>query len=176
MHFKRECLTLELRCFIHDYTACSTMPGRTTKGYVACLHCDKEHLSFSIKNKLCYIGHHRFLDERHKFWKITDLKGKPFGAKYNSKQKALAKFTAAEIQVELEKVRHLKPGIGSESVPAKRKRGEPSPIWNRRHGLWDLPYRTSLKLAHNIDMMHVEKNILENILGTFLELDWSWQI
>ena len=36
---------------IHDYPACSTMSGRTTKGYAACMYCDKEPLSKSIKNK-----------------------------------------------------------------------------------------------------------------------------
>ena len=35
----------------HDYPACSTMSGRTTKGYYACLYCDKNPLSKSIKPK-----------------------------------------------------------------------------------------------------------------------------
>ena len=55
---------------IHDYPACSTMSGRTTQGYAACLHCDKDPLSYSIKHKLCYIGHHRFLPPDH-HWRTS---------------------------------------------------------------------------------------------------------
>ena len=48
----------------YDYPACSTMSGRTTKGYSACLHCDKDPPSKFIKNKLCYIGHHGLFPTR----------------------------------------------------------------------------------------------------------------
>jgi hypothetical protein len=51
---------------IHDYPALSTLSGRTTKGYFACLHCDKDPLSYRIRGKFCYIGHHRFLPRRHR--------------------------------------------------------------------------------------------------------------
>ena len=34
--------------------------------------------------------------------------------------------------------------------------------------MWDLPYWSSLKLQHNLDVMHIEKNICEYILATFL--------
>ena len=37
-----------------------------------------------------------------------------------------------------------------------------------KSSLWDLPYWSSLKLRHNLDVMHIEKNICEYILGTFL--------
>jgi len=63
-----KCFTLHaavLWC-IHDYPALSTLSGRTTKGYFACLHCDKNPLSYSIRNKLCYIGRCRFLPRRHR--------------------------------------------------------------------------------------------------------------
>jgi hypothetical protein len=40
--------------------------------------------------------------------------------------------------------------------------------WKKRSCLWDLPYWTSLKLQHNLDVMHIEKNICESIPGTLL--------
>ena len=46
---------------IHDYHALSTLSGHTTKGFFACLHCDKDPLSYSIRSKRCYIGHCRLL-------------------------------------------------------------------------------------------------------------------
>ena len=34
-----------------------------------------------------------------------------------------------------------------------------------------LPYWKGLKLRHNLDVMHIEKNICESILGTLLDID-----
>jgi hypothetical protein len=42
---------------IHDYPALSMLSGRTTKGYYACIYCDKDPLPWEIRNKICYIGH-----------------------------------------------------------------------------------------------------------------------
>ena len=36
--------------------------------------------------------------------------------------------------------------------------------------MWDLPYWSSLKLAHNLDVMHIEKNICENLIRTLLKI------
>jgi hypothetical protein len=37
--------------------------------------------------------------------------------------------------------------------------------------LWDLPYWADLKLRNNLDVMHIEKNIYGNLLGTFLNIE-----
>ena len=37
--------------------------------------------------------------------------------------------------------------------------------------MWDLPYWADLKLRHNLDVMHIEKNIRENLLGMFLNIE-----
>jgi hypothetical protein len=42
---------------IHDYPALSTLSGRTTKGYFACIHCDKHPLSYGLRSKTGYFGH-----------------------------------------------------------------------------------------------------------------------
>ena len=36
---------------------------------------------------------------------------------------------------------------------------------------FELPYWSSLLIRHNLDVMHIEKNICESILGTLLELE-----
>ena len=36
---------------------------------------------------------------------------------------------------------------------------------------FELPYWSSLLIKHNLDVMHIEKNICESILGTLLELE-----
>ena len=45
------------------------------------------------------------------------------------------------------------------------------PIWNRKCILWELEYWSKLKLRHNLDVMHIEKNICESVYGTMLCID-----
>jgi hypothetical protein len=40
-----------------------------------------------------------------------------------------------------------------------------------RRVFFELPYWSSLLIRHNLDVMHIEKNICESILGTLLKLD-----
>jgi hypothetical protein len=61
---------------IHDFPALSTLSGRTTKGYYACIHCDKDPLSQAIRNKLCYIGRRRYLIKTHQWQRILAFDGK----------------------------------------------------------------------------------------------------
>jgi light-regulated signal transduction histidine kinase (bacteriophytochrome) len=49
----------------HDYPALSTLSGRTTKGYFACIHYDKHHLSYGLRSKIGYFGHFCFLPNGH---------------------------------------------------------------------------------------------------------------
>ena len=53
--------------------------------------------------------------------------------------------------------------------PSNKKRqliGEPN--WSKVSTLYKLPYWKNKKLKHNIDVMHVEKNISESTYGTML--------
>ena len=67
---------------------------------------------------------------------------------------------------QLERVKDVRPGKHPESK--KRKWEADGQCWKRRSCLFDLPYWTSLKLRHNLDVMHIEKNICDYILATFL--------
>jgi hypothetical protein len=61
---------------IHDFLALSTLSGRTTKGYYACIYCDKNPLSRSLRKKLGYLGHHCYLPRDHPWRKSLDFDGK----------------------------------------------------------------------------------------------------
>jgi len=34
-----------------------------------------------------------------------------------------------------------------------------------------LPYWSTLKLRHNLDVMHIEKNMCDSVLGTLMNMD-----
>ena len=151
---------------IHDYPALSTLSGRTTRGYFACIHCDKHPLSYSLRSKIGYIGHYRFLPKGHRLRRNNEFVG------LHESNDEPGKFSEKELQAELEKVR---PGIQQESRKRKHSdlgsKKDHVPIWGRRVCLWDLKYWAKLKLRHNLDVMHIEKNICENLIGTILNLE-----
>lgn len=145
---------------IHDFPALHTLSGRITAGYQACVHCDKDPCSKRIRSKICYIGHRRFLPRNHRWRRSKDFNGE------NETRDKPAEFTKEELEQQLEKVKDVRPG----KLAKKRKREE-GQCWDRRSCLWDLPYWADLKLRHNLDVMHIEKNICENLLGTFLNIE-----
>ena len=197
----------------HDYPALGTMSGRVTSGYNACVHYDKEQLAVRIINKICYIGHRRFLPRNHSF--RVNRKGLQFiGAKAEPRG-APEQFKKPELEAHLEAVRNIKLGEppaatagtsekNTEDAPTvlagtNRKKKEDAPnvagtkrnkggklaagtkgkenegdkpriFYKRRATLWDLPYWAGKKLRHNIDVMHMEKNICDSIVGTLLNI------
>ncbi|XP_042983238.1 uncharacterized protein LOC122312643 [Carya illinoinensis] len=52
----------------------------------------------------------------------------------------------------------------------KRKRRPDELNWTKTSIFFQLPYWSSLKLRHNLDVMHIEKNICDNVLGTLMTI------
>jgi hypothetical protein len=44
-------------------------------------------------------------------------------------------------------------------------------MWKKQLIFWELPYWKYLDVRHSIDVMHVEKNVCESLLGTLLNTD-----
>ena len=44
-------------------------------------------------------------------------------------------------------------------------------IYNKKFAWWGLSYWKDLLLPHNLDVLHIEKNIWENILWTLLKVE-----
>ena len=43
--------------------------------------------------------------------------------------------------------------------------------WTKKSIFYELPYWSLLSLCHNLDVMHIEKNICDSLLGTILDID-----
>ncbi|XP_021603897.1 uncharacterized protein LOC110608925 [Manihot esculenta] len=43
--------------------------------------------------------------------------------------------------------------------------------WRKRCILWDLPYWSSNMIRHNLNVMHIEKNVFENIFNTVMNME-----
>ncbi|XP_042973064.1 uncharacterized protein LOC122304867 [Carya illinoinensis] len=57
------------------------------------------------------------------------------------------------------------------STSKKRKRLPNELNWTKRSIFFELPYWLDLGLRHNWDVMHIEKNICDNVLGTLMDID-----
>ena len=66
----------------------------------------------------------------------------------------------------------FKPGKYPENKTRKRKYASMNhPTWHLKASFHELDYWHTIRLPHNLDVMHIEKNICESILGTLLELE-----
>ncbi|XP_004296227.1 PREDICTED: uncharacterized protein LOC101306419 [Fragaria vesca subsp. vesca] len=42
--------------------------------------------------------------------------------------------------------------------------------WTHKSSFFELPYWSTLKIRHNLDVIHIEKNVCDSILGTILDI------
>ena len=54
----------------------------------------------------------------------------------------------------------------------KRKRDASNSLygWHKKSIFFGFPYWRKLKIRHNLDVMHIEKNVSDNILGSLLNI------
>ncbi|WMV54811.1 hypothetical protein MTR67_048196 [Solanum verrucosum] len=151
---------------INDFPAYANLSRWSTKGKLACPCCNKETLSIWLKNgnKQCYMRHRRFLPRNHK-WRND--KNSFDGTKEHKLPPKM--LSGNDI---LDQVADLDVNIQSKDPKKKTKisHGNRVDNWNKKSIFFDLPYWKTLLLRHNLDVMHIEKNIYDNILGTILNV------
>ncbi|XP_057246756.1 uncharacterized protein LOC130589507 [Beta vulgaris subsp. vulgaris] len=146
---------------ISDFPAYAMLSGWSTKGKIACpaCHYETESLFFNKSHKHCYMGHPTFLDlshpwrrnkryfigvtgQRHQPVRLTGIETKELLCGFRNKCGKLQKITKQE-----------------KEVP-----------WKRVPIFFKLPYWKHCSLRHNLDVMHIEKNVCDNIIATLLDL------
>ncbi|CAN6577294.1 unnamed protein product [Malus baccata var. baccata] len=158
---------------ISDFPAYGMLSGWSTHGYKACPHCmhDKESIYLPASRKICYLGHRRFLPADHRFRRQTTT----FNGRREHRS-APRQWTGLQCLEELCTLRFTfgKPKKNT-SVGQRRKRTESSTNnksqWKKKSIFYELPYWRHLLIRHNLDVMHIEKNICDNIVGTLLDMD-----
>ncbi|CAN1132472.1 hypothetical protein LINPERHAP2_LOCUS16281 [Linum perenne] len=151
---------------INDFPAYANLSGWSTKGKLACPVCSKDTISEWLTNggKFCYMGHrcwlpheHRWRKDRLSFDGTKETRGKP------------RQFSGYEI---VDQINDLHGITLTRCSKSKHKvsheiRGD---NWNKRSIFFNLSYWSTLLLRHNLDVMHIEKNICDNVLGTIMNL------
>ncbi|XP_025647406.1 uncharacterized protein [Arachis hypogaea] len=140
----------------------NTYDGRTYPAW----NLDAETNRLTHSQKWCYMGHRRFLNPAHRYRKDRnrfdgkiEARGPPF------------KLSGGDIARQLQDV-HVHLGK-VQSVTGKRTRRQQTAIhdespWKKRSIFFELPYWENNGLRHNLDVMHIEKNVCDNIVFTIM--------
>ncbi|CAL9020181.1 unnamed protein product, partial [Prunus brigantina] len=136
---------------VNDFPAYAMVSGWSTKGYMACPHA----------GKVCYLGHRRWLSWDHE-WREKD---KEFDGNTEHRLRP-REWSGDEI---LEQLNRLDFSPFGKTVT--RTRPATHLNWTHKSMFFELPYWSKLKLRHNLDVMHVEKNVFDTLVGTILDIE-----
>ncbi|GJT78566.1 hypothetical protein Tco_1045291 [Tanacetum coccineum] len=183
---------------VNDFPAYANLSGRSTKGRVACPTCANSTCSMWLKHgkKFCYMGHRRWLEENHpyrfqkdRFDGTIEVDGPPtiMSGSDILKQLRGSSFKYGKLTKSNNKRRRDDVGC-STSSPLPVTNDESSAfddiesfieedidgdnqLWKKRSIFFDLLYWEFKLIRHNLDVMHIEKNVFHNLIGTLLNLD-----
>ncbi|KAA0040643.1 transposase [Cucumis melo var. makuwa] len=148
---------------INDFPAYGNLCGCSVKGYKACPICGEETSSIRLPygKKNAYMGHRKYLPRHHPYRrqeKAFDgnqehgtpplpLSGETIYNKLKDKTFPCGKRST----------RRLNEDISNE-------------YWKRISAFYELAYWKKIHVRHFLDVMHIEKNVLMNIIGTLLDI------
>jgi hypothetical protein len=151
---------------INDFPAYGMLSGWGTHGKLACPICMEDTKAFTLKNggKATWFDcHRRFLPLNHPF-----RRNKYAFVKGEIETRGPPQYLTPE-QV-WDKVKD-KPNVQVVGGVALKPRGYGlAHNWTKKSIFWDLPYWKDNLLRHNLDVMHVEKNVFENIFNTVMNV------
>ncbi|XP_035837155.1 uncharacterized protein LOC118485043 [Helianthus annuus] len=137
---------------ISDFPGYANLSGWSTKGALACPVCgfDTDSNWLSHGRKWCYMCHRRWLPSDHPWRSDT----RSFVGHHE--------FRAAPVSSSGEEI--LQQLDNTEFLVDNDVHGP----WKKKSIFFMLPYWEHLLLRHNLDVMHIEKNVCDNIVGTIL--------
>ncbi|XP_059298526.1 uncharacterized protein LOC132051465 isoform X1 [Lycium ferocissimum] len=159
---------------ISDFPALGNLSGYGVKTRYSCPCCLTKTKFTRLKNgrKYCFMSHRRWLPHGHKFRKdkvtfngLAELEVAP------------KRLSGIEVH---EQLNNIKNNFGKDPLAKSRKRkwGDVDDIdnvlqniWNKRSIFFELEYWKDNMIRHNLDTMHIEKNVFDNIFWTLLNVD-----
>ncbi|GJT65784.1 hypothetical protein Tco_1017264 [Tanacetum coccineum] len=153
---------------INDFPARSSLSGWSGQGYKACPTCNEDTPSVRVLSKTAYVGHRRFLKKPHKWRRSLEFNGQ------TDNTDPPKEFGRDVILAQLDRLPTRVKGKHPSHGGVKIKRNVHVELnWTKRSIFYELEYWSFLSLRHNLDIMHIEKNVLEAILNTLLMNDKS---
>ena len=159
--FKKENFMMQaaLLWTINVFPAYANLSGWSTKGKLACPVCNVNTFSDWLNKgrKHCYLGHRRFLPLSNR-WRTPKYMSKFDGHSERGHPPHI--LSGVEIWSQQQSISHVPFGKTFKTDLARLSGWKKKSIFFRL-----LPYWTDLLLRHNLDVMHIEKNVMDNILS-----------
>jgi hypothetical protein len=156
---------------INDFPAYADLSGWSTKGKEACPCCMHSTRSrwLTFGGKYCYMGHRRWLPPNHRWRKDT---------KCFDGTKELGEAPVVPDGEEILRELHAPKRVPEVHRKKKKKKnsneedGADGKVeWKKTSIFFTLPYWKDNLIRHNLDVMHIEKNVLDNIIYTILDIN-----
>jgi len=140
---------------INDFSAYGNLSGYNVKGH--CPICEEDTASQQLKHgrKTISLRHRRFLRSHHPYWRLNN------GHQETGSPPTL--LTAVEV--------YKKVNIIDHTFGKLKKKSSLTNLWNKKLIFFDLSYWSRLEVRHCIDVMHVEKNVCDSLIGTLLNIN-----
>jgi len=149
---------------INDFSAYGMLSGWSTSGRIACPYCMNQSKAFRLKSggKVSWFDSHRqFLLMNHSFRRNKDS----FYKDRIEKSQPPHFLTGNELWEQIHfflKITEVSPCICD-------GHGE-SHNWTKQSIFWELPYWKTNLIRHNLDVMHVEKNVFDNVFNIVMDI------
>ncbi|XP_025608126.1 uncharacterized protein [Arachis hypogaea] len=153
---------------ISDFPGLGNLSGWNTHSGLACPICnfDAKAHRLTYSQKWCFMGHRRFLSQGHK-WRLDQLR---FDGQVENRDPPKM-LSGTDILGQQSNV-HVSFGKMTNVTGQKRRNGEDGNMgesnWKKKSVFFELPYWKENMLRHNLDVMHIEKNVCDNIVFTIL--------
>ncbi|XP_006596706.2 uncharacterized protein [Glycine max] len=147
-------------CTINDFPAYGNLSGYSVKGHHACPICEQNTSFRQLKHgkKTVYTRHRRFLKQYHPYRRLK----KAFDGSQEH-ETAPNPLTGDEVYQQVKDVVNM---FGK----SQKKPSSTSNMWKKKSIFFDLPYWSDHDVRHCIDVMHVEKNVCDSLIGTLLNI------
>jgi len=152
---------------INDFPAYGMVSGLSTHGKLAYPYCMENNKAFTLTNggKASYFYyHHRFLPPDHRYRKNKN----DFFFGIVEKDVAPPRLSGEELHDAVSEYGDIVFGLqlGKKKFPGFGLTHN----WVKRSIFWELSYWKTNFLHHNLDVMHIEKNVFENIFNTVMDV------
>jgi len=151
---------------INDFPASGMLFGWSTHGKLAYPYCIENNKAFMLTNggKTSFFYYHRrFLPHNHKYIKNR----KDFFVGRVEKDVASPSLSGEELHDVVSDYGDIL--FGLQSCKQKFPGFGLTHNWVKRSIFWELPYWKTNLLRHNLDVIHIEKNMFENIFNTVMD-------
>ncbi|RDX99680.1 hypothetical protein CR513_17246, partial [Mucuna pruriens] len=152
---------------ISDFPAYGMLSSWSTHGKLACPYWMEHNKSFMLKHgRKCYWFncHHQYLPLEHSFRRDR------YSFKNLTIERSLPPQRLNGIEI-MSRVSQLKDFIfGLNSHNEKQHGFGEFHNWVKKSIFWKLPYWSTNLIQHNLDVMHVEKNVFDNIFNKVMNI------